>query len=465
MSEDLDFSLPKAKNASEGKTSTGIRLLLVVQLLTLALLVIAYFKPCKQGASACQSASAVSPELGRDTEKLLEYAQRLEAQGLASEAAAAWREYIAISNPDAEKEAKLWYRIGNIQQDGRLYEEALASYYRSDLVKKVPVLEVEITRRSQQCLEALGKAVAIKRNLEERTAMVGAAKQEGTPLVDIGEWKITKEDAERMAEVEIDKALASSENLSPEEKAARKAEFLKQFESVDNLMQFISQYVSQEVLYRAARDAKMNEDAALREEISRIEREVLASAYMRKQFEGLTASDSDVKDFYLANPTLFTQLAAVKLAHIEFDSEEKAQAALKSLANKEDFAGLAKILSIDKATADKGGEIQEWIDANNANEWCREAAKAILASDKPAKGECLASPVKAGNRWHVVKVIDRKAEKVMDFNDKATVESAREQLMGRKRREVQQRVFGELFAKYKVVWHPVMKQNQNGADK
>ena len=127
---DFDFSLPKTgEKASDSKW----KLICVLQLLTLICVLLSFF------AMRRGPASAGAP--GTNPEKLLELAQRLEKQGLAREAAQAWKEYIRASKPDAEKEAKLWYRIATIQQDGKLYEEALASYYRSDMAMKVPVLE------------------------------------------------------------------------------------------------------------------------------------------------------------------------------------------------------------------------------------------------------------------------------------------------------------------------------------
>ena len=217
MSEnDFDFSLPKAgeKSASSGKW----KLICVLQLLTLVCTALVFL--------SLRGGSAPAGGVHADADKLLELAQRLEKQGLAREAAQAWKEYMLALKPDAEKEAKLWYRIGVIQQEGRLYEEALASFYRSDMAMKLPVLETEITRRTQECLAALGKAVAMKRNLEERTSM-GASAQAAAPLVSIGDWKLTHDEVEALAEREIEMMLASS-NLPEEQKLEQKKQMLKQ---------------------------------------------------------------------------------------------------------------------------------------------------------------------------------------------------------------------------------------------
>ncbi len=439
---DFDFSFPKA--GEKAADSSKWKLICVLQLLTLVCVLLAFFG-MRRGTAASSGASV------GDAEKLLELAQRLEKQGLAKEATEAWKEYMRASNPDAEKEAKLWYRIATIQQDGKLYEEALASFYRSDMAMKVPVLETEITRRTQECLAALGKAVAMKRNLEERTT-AGASVQNAAPLVAIGEWKLTREDVEAMAEREIDMMIANS-GMPDDKKLEQKKQMLKQLNQGEGLMQFAMQVVSQELLYRAALEEKLMDDATVREDVMRRERGALAEAYMRRRLSSIEVSDTEINDFYKAHPEQFTDLAAVQLAHIEFADEESAKAAMKSLVEKQDFAELAKLLSQDKATADKGGVMNGWFTAASGMEWTREAAKAFLADEKLAKGALLPTVIKGGKTWHIVKLLEKRAEKVQDIKDQKVFENARNMLLDRKSHEAQNRVMQELAQRYRVAWN------------
>ncbi|MBR4221971.1 MAG: hypothetical protein IKR81_12485, partial [Victivallales bacterium] len=287
---DFDFSLPKA--GEKAADNSKWKLICVLQLLTLVCVLLAFFG-MRRGTVASSGGASV-----QDAEKLLELAQRLEKQGLAKEATEAWKEYIRATKPDAEKEAKLWYRIATIQQDGKLYEEALASYYRSDMAMKVPVLETEITRRTQECLAALGKAVAMKRNLEERTT-VGTQPKAAAPLVTIGDWKLTREDVEAMAEKEIDMMIAAS-GLPEDKKLEQKQQMLKQLNQGEGLMQFAMQVVTQEMLYRAALEDKLMDDPTVREDVMRRERSALSEAYMRRRLANLEVSDTDINDFYKA---------------------------------------------------------------------------------------------------------------------------------------------------------------------
>lgn len=440
---DFDFSLPKA--GEKAADNSKWKLICVLQLLTLVCVLLAFFG-MRHGTGASSGGASV-----QDAEKLLELAQRLEKQGLAKEATEAWKEYIRATKPDAEKEAKLWYRIATIQQDGKLYEEALASFYRSDMAMKVPVLETEITRRTQECLAALGKAVAMKRNLEERTT-VGTQPKAAAPLVTIGDWKLTREDVEAMAEKEIDMMIAAS-GLPEDKKLEQKQQMLKQLNQGEGLMQFAMQVVTQEMLYRAALEDKLMDDPTVREDVMRRERSALSEAYMRRRLANLEVSDTDINDFYKAHPEQFTDLAAVRLAHIEFADEESAKAAMKSLGEKQDFAELAKLVSKDNATASKGGEMSGWFTSASGAEWTREAAKAFLADEKLTKGALLPTIIKGNKTWHIVKLLEKRAEQVRDIKDKQVFENARNMLLDRKSREMQNRIMQELAMRYRVAWN------------
>ena len=206
---DFDFSLPPAAPVLARGPSRGWRLLLLVQ--GVCVVFLACWLPWRlsRGAGAAGSGAVAGGgvALGHDEQSAL--AQRLERQGLAEQAARAWEQYLAQTPMDAEKAAKLWYRVGTIQQDARHYDEALASYYRSESLAKVPVLETEITRRSQECLEALGNYSGLRRNLEERTSVDAAAEQPGDDvLVEIGTWRLTRAEVDRRLEQMLDQQLA-----------------------------------------------------------------------------------------------------------------------------------------------------------------------------------------------------------------------------------------------------------------
>ncbi|NMA20386.1 MAG: hypothetical protein GX927_07385 [Lentisphaerae bacterium] len=196
-------------------------------------------------------------------EQVLELAQKLENLELAEPAAATWQQYLEMTNPDAEKAAKLWYRIGTIQQQGRLYAEAVASFARSQALCKVDLLENEIARRTQECLENLGLFMAARRDLEQRTDLApdGTAKTpDSETLAEIGTWKITRADWERALQEQVEASLGMlGGGLEPGELQKRKKAMLERLRDPTIFAEQFQQFVLRELLYREARERKLAE--------------------------------------------------------------------------------------------------------------------------------------------------------------------------------------------------------------
>ncbi|MGI6357036.1 MAG: peptidyl-prolyl cis-trans isomerase [Lentisphaeria bacterium] len=444
---DFDFTVPSpAGSAPAAAKSKGYWLLLLLNVVIIVLLLVILFRP---GGNAAPSGGST---LNR--EQQLELAQRLERQGLTEAAVEAWQEYLRISQPDPEKAAKLWYRIGMIQQDGRLYEQALASYYRSESLQVVDVLTNEISRRTQECLMALGKVAGLRRSLEERTSMTPSAAQPGDDvLAEIGSWKITRGELERLAEQMIDMQLAAP-GMPPEQAAEQKKTMLKNLSNPENLQGLLAQVVQEELLYREAREQKVYEQDFVRQKLQQAERGILASAVMRQRLGGMQVSDADVKDFFIANQEMFREPAAVRLAHIQVADSERAKSAIASITGGTEFADLAKSISQDAATAEKSGEIAGWLTSDQGPEEHRALARAVLARQPlPEAGALIPEPVQSGKAWHVVKVLEVRPAATPDLKDEKVFAAARDQLLARKQRDIQMALMQELSNRYQVVWH------------
>jgi tetratricopeptide (TPR) repeat protein len=200
---------------------------------------------------------------GLAAEQVLELAQKLENLELAGPAAATWRQYLDMSGADAEKAARLWYRIGTIQQNGRLYGEAVASFLRSQALCKIDVLDNEIARRTQECLESMGLFLAAKRELRQRIDIApdGAAKTSGNEeiLAEIGAWKITRADWERDTREQIDASLAMLGGSLDNQKMKnmRKKAMLERLQDPGTFTEQFQQFVLRELLHREAREKKL----------------------------------------------------------------------------------------------------------------------------------------------------------------------------------------------------------------
>ena len=447
MTNPFDFSLPPSSGgAPAAPRLRGSGLFLLLQAVAIVLLLALLFRPGRDRPA--------DGGPGLEVERQLELAQRLERQGLTDAAVDAWQEYLRVSQPDPEKAAKLWYRIGVIQQDGRQYEQALASFYRSETLQAVAVLAPEISRRTQECLAALGKMAGLRRNLEERTSTTPAAPQPGDEvLAEVGAWKITRGDLERMAEQMIDLQIAAA-GMPVEQAAEQKKSMLKSLGNPENLQGLLAQVIQEELLYREARQQKLYEEAAVRDELQHAERSILAGAVIRRRLRQIAVSDDDVRDFFTANPELFRKPAAVRLAHIQVADEERAKSAVDSIRGGTSFADLAKTISLDESTADNSGEIRGWLSLDSGPEDYRALARAVLGQQPlPEAGALAAAPVQTGKGWHVVKVLEVRPPAVPDLKDEKVFASARDQLLARKQRDAQTALFQELSGRHQVIWH------------
>ena len=445
----FDFSVPNTAKPSHERSMIGFFvMILIVQVLTLCAVV---FLP--------RGVDSKTPGSIAESDRLQDFAMKLEGLGLAREAADAWKDYLLKCEPEVQKSANIWYRIGTILQSGRYYEEALAAFYRSESLMKLPELELEITRRTQLCLEALGKAAAIRRNLEDRTSIDTPSDE--PPLLEIGKLKVTRKELEALAEEEIDKMLAAS-GLDDSQKLNYKKELMKQRVQGEGLNRFAQQFIAKELTYRAAVDEKLAEDAAVRDTLLNAERSVLSQEYIRRRLASINVSDAEINDYYKAHPEDFTDKAAVRIAHIEFKDKESAEAALKSLAGKQDFSEMAKLLSQDSRTASKGGELDGWIVADDKEEWRKAVASEILAApDKFEKGAVIPK-VYGGKSWHIVKLLDRRDEKLRELKDVQSAIKAR--LTERKTGEIYDAVLKGLAERYGVKWHNLADANAAESD-
>ncbi|MDD3953501.1 MAG: peptidylprolyl isomerase [Lentisphaeria bacterium] len=255
MSDEYHFDLSdvQPKTAQAGGKKKAASWIMPVLILILLLAILWQLRQAEKPVSGQQLSE----------EQVLELAQKLENLELAGAAAATWQQYLEMSNPDAEKAAKLWYRIGTIQQQGRLYAEAVASFARSQALCKVDLLENEIARRTQECLENLGLFMAARRDLQQRTDLApdGTAKKTDSEiLAEIGAWKITRSDWERALQEQVEASLGMlGGNLEPGELQKRKKAMLERLHDPATFAEQFQQFVLRELLYREAREQKLAE--------------------------------------------------------------------------------------------------------------------------------------------------------------------------------------------------------------
>jgi peptidyl-prolyl cis-trans isomerase C len=156
------------------------------------------------------------------------------------------------------------------------------------------------------------------------------------------------------------------------------------------------EYVNRELIFQDAVKKGLDKAPEVTSVMDNLRRNVVAS-YAVRQMVSTPISDDELEKAYkrlMSKPT-----KEYKARHILVDSESGAQQVIAALDKGTPFEQVAKDKSIDKPTAEKGGEIG-WISA----EQFPPALRDVVVDLK--KGTYSKKPVKTDFGWHVVRVDD-----------------------------------------------------------
>jgi len=303
MSAELDLSLPERempRKKIQGPRSGLLWLILAAGIANIVILLM--------GFRVHGSAVGSSGGLDRDARKQL--ALKLEKQGLHAVAAEAWMDYLTAAGLEKKEAARIWYRIGVIYQDGEDYERALDAFYHSESFAAVDGLDLDIARRTQECLETMGKFTALRHALGERVGLGENAGTDSSQVVaEIGPMKITQAELDKRIEeflqVQLDRM---GPVLGDEERKQRKEEMLKQFSSSSQRLQMLNQLIFEELLYRDARDSELAAKPEVRKMLRHQERSLLASKVIERDvMEKIRITPAEVEAYYQAHKSEYVE--------------------------------------------------------------------------------------------------------------------------------------------------------------
>lgn len=299
MNSDLNLRLPPRRD-ERGDGLGNIRLLLVLILAVGVAGLCVYFFGEKKPASVSS---------GLSSSKLEELALKLEGQHLGSAAARAWTEYVESARPGGEEGAKIWFRIGKLYQEANDYERAIEAYYRSEALAKVNDLEDEISKRTAECLEAMGKFAALNYELESRTAVAKSDSTGGSAVVaEVGSWKITRADLDMMIEAEIDAQLSTfAGEMSAAERQKQKEKLLESVLQQGEREKWLERFIVQEMLYRRAVEERLTDDPEFRALTRQLEREILAQKVIGREYAARlrTPTPDELRAYYQGHKDAF----------------------------------------------------------------------------------------------------------------------------------------------------------------
>ncbi|HAM37902.1 MAG TPA: hypothetical protein DCP53_00655 [Elusimicrobia bacterium] len=145
----------------------------------------------------------------------------------------------------------------------------------------------------------------------------------------------------------------------------------------------------------------------LRENQKKLQDDILLSELLK---EKITIGDSDVKEYYENNKEEFDKPVEIKASHILVRFEDEAQRILNRLKKGENFSKLAKELSVDKTTAQKGGSLEYF----GRRQFVKEFEDVAFGLKKIGD---ISGIVKTPLGYHIIKLDGRKQLKAKKFEE------------------------------------------------
>jgi TolA-binding protein len=241
---------------------------------------------------SCQSTS--KPSIPADKKR--EMANILYNQQLYTQAVAEYTEYLRNYDLKENEQANISYMIANIYFD-RLqdYENALAYYLRVKYLYPESNLQAEVNRKVVECLERLKRSGEAQQVVRQSAALDESQKPASKPgevVARIGTREITTGD------------LQYELNRLP-------GYLREQLKSKDQKIEFLRNYIVQELLYDSAKRKGLDKDKEVREGILMAEKSLMAQKLLQQEIEADVKpenySNADVELYYKANKEKYAE--------------------------------------------------------------------------------------------------------------------------------------------------------------
>jgi len=203
-------------------------------------------------------------------------------------------------------------------------------------------------------------------------------------------------------------------------------------------VRFLDNLVTKKMLIKTAQKSGIKEDAEMKRKVDEFRNELILDKYLKSKLGDIKVTDAEAKAYYEKHKDEFTTPKEVRARHILVKTQEEANKVYQELKKGADFAQLAKKYSIDKASAQKGGELGFFTKGDMVKAFS-EAAFAL----KPGE---ISKPVKTPFGYHIIQVEEVKASQQKGFKD------VKEDIKKRLLQEKQQAAFDRLVAQVKKQW-------------
>ncbi|HPU01688.1 MAG TPA: peptidylprolyl isomerase [Bacillota bacterium] len=150
--------------------------------------------------------------------------------------------------------------------------------------------------------------------------------------------------------------------------------------------------------------------------------------------EGLEITDKEAREYFEKNREDFDIPEQVRARHILVDTEEEAQEIISRLEKGEDFAEIAKEVSKDTGSKDKGGDLGFFSRGEMVKEF-EEAAFSLKVGER-------SEPIKTSYGYHIIEKLEHKEAREVSYEEVA--DKVKEAIKKNKLPELRQELISKL---------------------
>ena len=207
-----------------------------------------------------------------------------------------YAEYLEDYQLDAKEQANISYMVGNIYFDKlHDYENALAYYLRVKYLFPESNLQGEVSKKVVACLERLKRSTDAQQVIEQQAALDESQKttrHPGEVVARIGDREITSGDLQ----YQISKLPPYVQD---------------QVKTNDQKVEFLKNYIVQELFYDSAKRKGLDKDSEVREGVVNAEKSLMTQKLLQDEIEKETGMDkysnADVELYYKANADKYAE--------------------------------------------------------------------------------------------------------------------------------------------------------------
>jgi len=207
--------------------------------------------------------------------------------------------------------------------------------------------------------------------------------------------------------------------------------------------------VAKEVLYREGCERKADEDSRVQRRIADFRREaVIEEMVLSTLRDRIKVTEGDLRTYHKANAARYAQKASARVRIAILADEAKAKELLAAAKTEEDFERIAKENSMEPATRERGGLIEEPLAEGGPVPGLGAAPELTAAIFATLGGHPIGAPVKVPQGFAIAFVKERTPERTQPFEE--VREKVGKDYFQEKEAEVQGALVKELFEKHRV---------------